>query len=216
VLSRGTGGDGWIEVRLARPEKRNALCHALVDELTEVMGTTDAQAMVLGAEGPVFCAGGDRSETHTDPVASDRLLALLRDTPLFVIARVEGPVLGAGVAVVRRCPVAVGTEAATFSLPEATMGVFPSPAAYLEGAVGRRRILDVGLRGTPLPPGDLLTEVVDPDDVDAAVQRWVDVVRERPAVADMARRYWHEEVDVEAVARSDRLREIGLEGRATS
>jgi enoyl-CoA hydratase/carnithine racemase len=189
---------------------------ALVDELEALLATAVADgvgAMVLGAEGPIFCAGGDRSETHTDPVASDRLLALLRDSPLFVIARVEGPVLGAGVAVVRRCPVAVGTAAATFALPEATMGVFPSPAAYLEGVVDRRRIIDAGVRGTPLPPDALLTEVVEPSEVDAAVGRWVDVVLERPNVAAVARRYWHEQVDDEAMGRSDRLREMGRTDR---
>jgi enoyl-CoA hydratase/carnithine racemase len=222
MLHEASGGASWIDLRLDRVDKRNALCHELVDRVEAACAAGEqhgARVAVLGALGPVFCAGGDRAEMHTDPVASDRLIHLLRSTSLFVIARVEGPVLGAGVSVVRRCPVAIGTPAATFALPEAAMGIFPVPAAYLEGTVSRRRLVEVGVRSATIPASEavesgLLTSVVDPAAIDEAVARWVDCVIERPKVAADANRYWQHELDREVEERTRFLRRLSL-GEAT-
>jgi enoyl-CoA hydratase len=215
--------DGWAEIRLDRADKRNALSHALVDQLLQALDRcqgAERSVVVLGANGPVFCAGGDRSEAGSPPAASDRLLAALAAIPLFLVARVEGPVLGAGVALVRMCPVAVGTPAATCTLPEASMGNFPVPAPYLEGVVDRRRILEVGIRSTPISAeeaaaGGLLNRVVDPDELDAEVADWVARLRERPAVTEQARRYWQREVEREVAPRARWLRDLVVgEGQA--
>ncbi|HEU5150283.1 MAG TPA: enoyl-CoA hydratase/isomerase family protein [Iamia sp.] len=213
--------DGWVEVHLDRPERRNALSHALVDQLVAALQAAaddGVRVAVLSAAAPVFCAGGDREEVHTRPVASDRLLELLRETELFVIARVEGPVLGAGVAVVRSCPVAIGTPEAGFSLPEARMGVFPEPVAYLEGTVSRRRALDVAVRSRFIPAAEaeaagLLTVMVAPEEVDDEVASWVAILRERPEVADQARLHWRREVDRECRGRAAWLRAVVAKGQ---
>lgn len=196
--------DGWVELRLDRPEKRNALSHELVDQLIAAVDDVRAARhplVVLGANGPVFCAGGDRSEIGAYPVvASSRLLDHLRHVELFVIARVEAPVLGAGVAVVRCCPVALGTPAATFTLPEAAMGNYPVPAPYLAGTLPARRIVEVATLGAPVSSQEaaaagLLTRVVGPDEIDDAVALWAERLRARPLVAHQARRAWQRDLD---------------------
>lgn len=195
--------DGWVELRLDRPEKRNALSHALVDQLVAALDDAVASGdpvVVLAANGPTFCAGGDRSEIGTAPVAaSARLLAHLRTVGTFVVARVEAPVLGAGVAVVRSCPVALGTPAVTFTLPEAAMGNFPVPAPYLAGTLAPRRIVEVAVLGSPVAADEavaagLLTRVVAPEDLDDAVTTWVDRLRSQPTVASQARRVWQRDL----------------------
>src|SRR4051795_12764742 len=53
--------DGWAEVRLNRPNKRNALSWAMAEELVAVLNeikTSGRAAAVLAANWPVFCAGG--------------------------------------------------------------------------------------------------------------------------------------------------------------
>ena len=195
--------DGWVELRLDRPEKRNALSHELVDQLIAALDDlceNGDPVVVLGANGPTFCAGGDRSEIGTTPVAaSARLLAHLRTVETFVVARVEAPVLGAGVALVRSCPVALGTSAVTFTLPEAAMGNFPVPAPYLASTLSPRRIVEVAVLGSPVGSDEaeaagLLTRVVGPDDLDGAVAAWVDRLRSQPTVASQARRVWQRDL----------------------
>lgn len=195
--------DGWVELRLDRPEKRNALSHELVDQLIDALDEIQRgrhPLVVLGANGPVFCAGGDRSEIGAHPVvASSRLLDHLRGVELFVIARVEAPVLGAGVALVRCCPVALGTPAATFTLPEAAMGNYPVPAPYLAGALSARRIVEVATLGAPVSSQEaaatgLLTRVVPPDQIDELVAVWVERLTARPLVAHQARRAWQRDL----------------------
>jgi enoyl-CoA hydratase/carnithine racemase len=55
--------DGVLELRLARPERRNALDEQMIDGLRaslEAAATDDAvRAVVLAGEGSAFCAGAD-------------------------------------------------------------------------------------------------------------------------------------------------------------
>jgi enoyl-CoA hydratase/carnithine racemase len=148
----------------------------------------------------VFCAGGDRSEIGARPqVASNRLLDALLDIELFVVARIEAPVLGAGVALVRSCPVALGTPAATFTLPEAAMGNYPVPAASLAGVLPARRVVEVAALGAPVGSDEaaaagLLTRVVAPEEIDDLVALWAERMTAQPAVAHQARRVWQRDL----------------------
>ncbi|MFZ4757646.1 MAG: enoyl-CoA hydratase/isomerase family protein, partial [Burkholderiaceae bacterium] len=55
--------DGWAEIVLNRPERRNAIDGTLADGLIEVLGTVRAdpslRAVVLRGEGGAFCSGLD-------------------------------------------------------------------------------------------------------------------------------------------------------------
>lgn len=55
--------DGWLTIRLNRPEVRNALSEEMVVELTAALKAVAAdpelRGVTLRGEGPVFCAGGD-------------------------------------------------------------------------------------------------------------------------------------------------------------
>ncbi|HXI66678.1 MAG TPA: enoyl-CoA hydratase-related protein, partial [Steroidobacteraceae bacterium] len=55
--------DGVAEVRLNRPDKMNALDHAMFDALIaageQLAQTADLRAVVLSGEGRAFCAGLD-------------------------------------------------------------------------------------------------------------------------------------------------------------
>jgi enoyl-CoA hydratase/carnithine racemase len=200
--------DGWASLVIDRSEKRNALSHALVDELIGAIDEVLAggrTVLVLSAVGAVFCAGGDRGEVHTRPVASDRLLSYLATVPAFVIARVSAPVIGAGVSVVASCPVVVATPSATFALPEASMGNLPIPIVHLEPTIRTRRLLDVGVRGSVVGAAEaharglVTTLCYSEDAVDGEVRDWIGHLLARPAVADQARRYWQSRLSEVAV-----------------
>jgi enoyl-CoA hydratase len=124
---------------LDSPHNRNALSSVLVSQLHQ--GLRDAaaapgvRAVVLGHTGGTFCAGADLSEASGgDPfdMAADRareLTALLRavvESPLPMIAAIDGHVRAGGLGLVGACDIAVAGARSTFALTEARIGVAPA------------------------------------------------------------------------------------------
>src|SRR5262245_52795525 len=117
---------GVVRLTLDRPERRNALSRALIARLDEALGAIgaapEARVVVLGANGPAFCAGHDlgemvgrsEAEYHDLFEACSRVMLRLRDLPQPVIARVHGVATAAGCQLVVACDLAVATTNATF------------------------------------------------------------------------------------------------------
>ncbi len=135
-------GKRYARLTLNSPHNRNALSEALVGQLHQ--GLRDAaddpevRAVVLGHTGNTFCAGADLSQrseqTSTDPAEataerSREMAALLRaivESPLPVIAAVDGHVRAGGMGLVAACDIAVAGPRSTFALTEARIGVAPA------------------------------------------------------------------------------------------
>ncbi len=203
--------DGWAEIRLNRPETRNALSGELVDDLVEALASVAAGAAgaiggpsvaVLSAAGPTFCAGGDRADLAAGrPTPIGEVVAALNETPLFVIAEVAGDVYGAGIAMLAACPVVLCSTGVSFVLPAAaTRDIFPAAFfPYLGGAIPDRALLALGLRSEPLDAVraanyGMITTAVAPEDLRRETQAWIEVVWGRPQAATAARRHWKERV----------------------
>ncbi len=132
-------GKPYARLTLDSPHNRNALSSTLVNQLHQGMRDAAAdpavRAVVLGHTGNTFCAGADLSQaTGGDPfeLAADRareLAALLRtivESPLPVIAAVDGHVRAGGMGLVGACDLAVAGPLSTFALTEARIGVAPA------------------------------------------------------------------------------------------
>jgi enoyl-CoA hydratase len=128
---------------LDSPDNRNALSTALVNQLHQ--GLTDAteeagvRAVVLDHTGGTFCAGADLAQAAAGAPAADpgevavdrareltRLLRLILQLPLPVIAAIDGHVRAGGLGLVGACDIVVAGNASTFALTEARIGVAPS------------------------------------------------------------------------------------------
>ncbi|OMC50285.1 enoyl-CoA hydratase family protein [Mycobacterium sp. IS-1264] len=132
--------DGHVaRLTLNSPHNRNALSTALVDQLHR--GLRDAAAdpqvrvVVLGHTGGTFCAGADLSEAGDgDPFElavgrAREMTALMRaivESPLPVIAAINGHVRAGGFGLVGACDIAVAGPRSTFALTEARIGVAPA------------------------------------------------------------------------------------------
>jgi enoyl-CoA hydratase len=132
----------FARLTLNSPHNRNALSTALVGQLHQGLRDAEAdpavRAVVLGHAGGTFCAGADLSENSAasaaDPydmaVARAReLTALLRaivESPLPVIAALNGHVRAGGFGLVGACDIAVAGPRSTFALTEARIGVAPA------------------------------------------------------------------------------------------
>jgi enoyl-CoA hydratase len=135
------GGVGRIT--LNRPDKHNALSHALLDDLDAAFVAAErddaVRVIVLAGAGPSFCAGYDLGGSYytTPPAADGRwnlpdALSTLRDIearhqriwncPKPTIARVHGHALAGGCYLQMLCDIAVATEDANLGHPAVRMG----------------------------------------------------------------------------------------------
>ena len=127
--------DAIATVTLDHERRRNALSHALVEELIAALRRfRDAKARVVilrarsGAK--VFSAGHDVDELpegRRDPLGWDdplrRLVREIEGLPAPVIAMVEGSVWGGATETVLACDLIVAAETATFAVTPAKLGV---------------------------------------------------------------------------------------------
>ena len=93
---------GVVALTLARPEKRNALSIAVMQQLCAAVEQTEAdvanRVIILRGDGPVFCAGLDLAEAADEqnvPRSAQlvaRSLKTLNQSQLISIAAVHGAV----------------------------------------------------------------------------------------------------------------------------
>ncbi|HZL52303.1 MAG TPA: enoyl-CoA hydratase [Terracidiphilus sp.] len=147
-------------VTLNRPQRRNALSLALMQELidclSEIGSRRDLRAVILAANGTVFSAGHDLSEMVGRDVSEYRrlfdvcteLMEKLQSIPQPLIAEVQGIATAAGCQLVATCDLAIASEDAAFATPGVRIGLFcTTPMVALSRAIGRKRALEMLLTG---------------------------------------------------------------------
>ena len=154
--------DTIVTITMNRPERRNALSVEHMQELTDALRTTgdsDARAVVLAAEGPVFCSGHDFGDMVERDLAGMRrlfevcaeLMATVQKIPQPVVARVHGLATGAGCQLVATADLAIAAEEARFATPGGRGGWFcTTPMVAVSRAVGRKRALEMLLTGNEI------------------------------------------------------------------
>jgi enoyl-CoA hydratase/carnithine racemase len=125
-----------VHAVLSNPARRNALTWAMYDQLLDLCGTVDrdpsVRVVVIRGDGAAFAAGTDihQFREFTDGaqgVAYEhrvaRVLAALLGLRVPVLGVVQGPAVGAGMAIAAMCDVLVATPDARFGVPVArTLG----------------------------------------------------------------------------------------------
>jgi isohexenylglutaconyl-CoA hydratase len=158
-----------LQITLNRPDRKNALSSAMIDELllvfTSVIAHADLRAIVLRGAAHTFCAGADIKDMQaprpSDPLERKRsiarsnrrlgdLLIAVQAAAQPVIAVVEGAVLGGGIGLVCASDVALAVHDARFGLPETGLGLVPAQIAPFVvqriGLTHARRLMLTGAR----------------------------------------------------------------------
>ena len=180
---------GVVVLTMNRAAVRNSLSLAMIDALhlavVELGMEPGVAAIVLAADGSVFCAGHDLKELTAHRADSDGGHAFFADTmtrcsammqaivacPKPVIAAVQGTATAAGCQLVATCDLAVAADSAQFCTPGVNIGLFCStPMVALSRNVGRKRAMEMLLLGEMLPATDaaaygLVNRVVAPEHV---------------------------------------------------
>lgn len=150
---------GVSRITLDRPERRNALDAAMVEELKDALGRAAGddrvRAVGIAGTGPDFCAGADLREIRdtveegvmaslADAGALGDLFVLMRRLDKPVVALVHGSALAGGCGLATACDLVVADETARFGYPEVRLGFVPAMVmAMLRRAVGERRAFEL-------------------------------------------------------------------------
>ena len=158
---------GVLTIRLNRPERRNAMSQAMLRELLDVprrpRRTESGWRFCAAAAG--ISAGADLHDMaqareapiahETDPMAQanaafGHVCAAYSQSPLAVVAVLEGAVMGGGFGLACCADVAIASATADFRLPETSLGLIPAQIApFLVERLGystARRIAVTGAR----------------------------------------------------------------------
>lgn len=224
--------DGVVTVTLHRPEARNSINEALLQELHAVLDAVEAdprqQLVVLRGQPGTFCTGMDFDEVSSlrpDATAAEqevmtrpymRLLRRMATLPRVIISHVDGEVLAGGVGFVAASDLVVATPRSRFSLSEVLWGLLPAMVIpYLIRRVGYQSAYRMALTTLPVSADAALTmnlvdEVSDTPDVSLRRLK-ARLSRVQPATVGDLKRYFRkmwvltDEVEDLAVSEISRL-----------
>lgn len=157
VVSKGEA----LELRLTRPEKRNAITVAILDgleECCEALDSGEARALIVTGTGDrAFCSGTDLSESASLGLEAGRakgdrardLFVRIHRSPWTSIAALNGLAYGGGLELALACTFRVAAAGVRLALPEIKLGVLPAYGGtqFLPPVVGRARALDLMMTG---------------------------------------------------------------------
>lgn len=200
-----------VTVSLNRPDKGNginlALCAGLRAAARALAHDPAVTAVVLRANGPRFCVGGDIAEFAAAgermPEFVDALATDLHDAILHfqaanapVIAAVKGSCAGAGIGLAIGADLVVAGESASFTIGYPGVGLSPDGGSsfFLSRIIGLRRAMEMVLTNRTIGAAEakewgLVNEVVPDEEVDQRAQALARQVSKFPVAALGAARH---------------------------
>ena len=171
-------------LRIARPERRNAIdgptATELLERFHEFTQDDDARVLMLTRAPQAFCAGADLKAIETlEPDARGGPLGFTRlESPKPTIAAVSGYAVAGGFELALWCDLRIASETAVFGCLERRWGVplIDGGTQRLPRIIGQGRALDLVLTGRQVAAAEalaigLVTEVVPPGtEVDRALE----------------------------------------------
>ena len=158
-----TRRDPVCEVRLNRPEKRNALnsdmYEAMVGALSQAESDEELRVVLLSGEGACFTGGNDLKDFLDAPAiiqpdhVISRFLRAISGFSKILIAAVHGPTVGIGATLLLHCDLVVAAARSTrLIMPFVQLGVVPEAAStlMLPRLLGHRRAAEILFLGEPL------------------------------------------------------------------
>ena len=174
-----------LELRLNRPEKKNAITAAMYATLAAALRSAAedpaVRVVTILASGDTFSSGNDiRDFQENPPLGLDQpvmhFLNAIATFPKILIAGVAGPAVGVGTTLLLHCDLVFAARSASFSLPFVDLGLVPEAASslLLPQLIGRQRAAKHLILGdafdadTALHYG-LVTELAEEADLESRV-----------------------------------------------
>lgn len=179
ILLDFEGELAWLT--LHRPDRRNAINAAMIDELLAALDTCQrqgARALILTGHGAAFCSGMDlemlrglNQQSADGHLAESRRLAYLfqrlYEFPAPTIAAVNGAAVAGGCGLATLCDFTLSVGSAKFGYPEVRIGFLPAlVSVFLVRQIGEKRARDLLFTGRLIDAAEaaqwgLVTRVVE-------------------------------------------------------
>ncbi len=176
--------EGWAELILNRPERKNAiegtLAEGMRDALAKINGDEAIRAVVLRGAGGAFCSGLDVKAFNAEPAPAwagtfratwDEVHCLLIESPKVFVGALEKYAINGGAALAIACDLLVAGRSAFLQVGEIQLGMAaPKNIAWLvlkhgEAAAARLCFLGERLAAEAMLRERIASEVVDDDQV---------------------------------------------------
>lgn len=174
--------DGVQIITLNRPERRNAMTPAMLDELLSAMqdaSAGDCRVVMFAGVGSAFCAGLDletlqtlreqsAAEHRADAERIARFFRMIYELPKPTIAVVQGAAIAGGAGLAMICDFTLSVPEAKFGFTEVRIGFVPAlVSAFLALQIGDKHARDLLLTGRLFDAEEayrlgLVTEIVQP------------------------------------------------------
>jgi methylglutaconyl-CoA hydratase len=206
---------GIHTILLNRPEKRNALNHQLMEDLTQALeafaASQTCRVVIITGAGSSFCAGLDiehlrdmavnpgrlsaTEDYHADAQRIATLLNTLYSLPKPSIAAVNGPAIAGGMGIATLCDFTLAVPEAKFGFTEVRIGFVPAiVAAFLRTQLGEKSCRDLLLTGRLISAPEaetlgLINRIIpEPDLLREARSLAVRLMRNSPAAMEATKR----------------------------
>jgi enoyl-CoA hydratase/carnithine racemase len=171
-------------IRMNRPDKKNALTHAMYEKMTEALNSandndTIRAILICGVQG-AFSAGNDLQDFLATTSAKEGLARPARDfLPALancrkpMVAAVSGIAVGVGTTMLFHCDHVVAASTAKLMTPFTSLGLVPEAASSLLAprVMGHARAFTFLVMGRPMDAqqakeAGIVNTIVAPEDVD--------------------------------------------------
>lgn len=193
---------GVHSLLLNRPAAFNTLTQevlaALQAALDAIARDPGARVLVISAAGKAFCAGHNLKDMRATPELAyyqtlfaqcSRMMLALQNSPVPVIAKVQGLATAAGCQLVAQCDLAVAADHATFGVNGIDVGLFcATPSVPLVRNMPAKQAMEMLLTGEFITADEarmrgLVNRVVSAEQLDAEVEQLVGVLLQKPREA---------------------------------
>jgi enoyl-CoA hydratase/carnithine racemase len=180
-------GDGAVmELRLNRPEKKNAITAAMYSALADGLAAAEADPAIrvatITGTGGIFTSGNDLKDfQETPPIGADkpvyRFISGIAFFSKILIAGVDGAAVGIGTTMLLHCDIVFASPTALFHMPFVDLGLVPEAGSSLlfprlvgPQAAARHLILGEPFDAEAALRYGLVAEVVAADALEARVR----------------------------------------------
>lgn len=151
--------EGVVRLTISHPEKRNALDHAILDQLSSLLAGLDARCVILTGTQGMFSSGYDIGDIPEDvfAVEAEKLVAhpftaairALEDYPYATVAALSGHTIGGGLELALSCDLRVARDGVQIGMPPAKLGLVYSHTGLRKflDAIGEPRTRELFLLG---------------------------------------------------------------------
>lgn len=207
-----------FEITLNRTSKKNAIHPQMLNELAFALqyahNSKNIRALVLRANGDVFCSGSDLSamqgkiDKHNSSIGKPSkeilLVNLWTGFSKPSLAIVQGNVYAGGYLFLACCTYVVADNSLKFSLPETRRGIFPMQVmGVLMRVIQPRVLLDWCIRGYEVnaykaEDWGLISKAVEKNEIESVVKNWIkEVVENSPKAISLGMEAYRNIVDDE-------------------